>query len=186
MAFPDAQFREIEMVVGSSYTSDLNWLCVEEPNMKTVNGNLLFLRYRLAKQSGLMLQHTSHLDYQTLLLQLVLPGCLNISQQIMIIIVIGALNFDLPRNTSKNLIALRNILDSFDLVNLVKDPSCLRQSPPTNKLKSFQRTTTIADGISEFHSTVCTTKKMLHCRSYTNITKNDFFERPKLQWHKFS
>ena len=84
----------------------------------------------------------------------------------------------------------QNIMDSFDLVNLVKDPTCFRQSPPslldvilTNKPKSFQRTTTIAD--ADFHSTVCTTmkvhienqtKKILHCRSYNFFTKSDFLE----------
>ena len=73
-------------------------------------------------------------------------------------IVMGDLNFDLLRNTSKNPLALINIMDSFDLVNLVKDPTCFRQSPPslldvilTNQPKSFQRTTTIEDGISDFH-----------------------------------
>ena len=111
-------------------------------------------------------------------------------------IVMGDLNFDLRRNTSKNPIALINIMDSFDLVNLVKDLTCIRQYPPslldfilTNKPKSFQRTITIEDGISDFHSTVCTTmkvhienktKKILHCRSYTIFTKKRCFERHKI------
>ena len=73
------------MVVELSYTQDPNWLCVEEQDMKTVNANLLFWRYRLSKQSGFMLQHTSHLAYQTELSQLVSLGCLKISQQIMTI-----------------------------------------------------------------------------------------------------
>ena len=95
------------------------------------------------------------------------------------IFVMGEQNFDLLRNTSKNPIALINIVDSSDLVNLVKDPTGFRQFRPslfavtlTNKPKSFQRTTTIDNGISDFHSTVCTTmkvhienqiKKILHC-----------------------
>ena len=73
------------------------------------------------------------------------------------IILMGDLNFDLLRNTSKNSFVLINIMDSFDLVNLVKNPTCFRQSPPslldvilTNQPKSFQRTTTIEDGISNF------------------------------------
>ena len=70
------------MVVESSYTPDLNWLCVEEPNMKTVNVNLLFLRYRLAKWVYAAAYTPA---YQTLFLQLVLPGCLKILQQIMTI-----------------------------------------------------------------------------------------------------
>ena len=84
-------------------------------------------------------------------------------------------------------------LSQYSLSNIVKQPTCFKniQNPScidlfiTNKNKSFQKTSTISTGLSDFHKMVITVLKtkfgkqkpqLMHYRDYKNFN-NDNFER---------
>ena len=85
----------------------------------------------------------------------------------------------------------KSFLESYDLSNLVKNPTCYKSltNPScidlflTNKKLSFKHTTTIDMGISDFHRMIVTsfkfkyapgTPKIVHYRSFKKFDKNLF------------
>lgn len=111
------------------------------------------------------------------------------------VVIMGDLNYDLLRNTSKNPAPLIDIMDAFNMVNLVKDPTCFMVSPPsqidvilTNRPRSFQYTCTITDAISDHHAMIVTTMKShitfhtsrsMKRRSYKSFNKQMFIDDVK-------
>ena len=108
------------------------------------------------------------------------------------IMIAGDMNFNILKGTSKQTESLRNIMDSFGLIHLVKNPTCFKGDSPslldvilTNRPRCFQYTGTILDGVSDFHATVVTTlksqmiiptTKILRNRSYKHFNKQIFIE----------
>ena len=101
------------------------------------------------------------------------------------IMIAGNMNFNLLKVTSKQTESLRNIMDSFGLINIVKNPTCFKGDSPslldvilTNRPRCFQYTGTILDGVSDFHATVVIipTTKILRNRSYKLFNKQIFIE----------
>ena len=97
---------------------------------------------------------------------------------------------------------LNDFCDIYNLKNLVKEPTCFK-SPDnpscidlflTNRQRTFQCTTTIETGISDFHKLVVTVlktfhkkqrPKIIHYRNYKNIEKDNFREDLKKELLKF-
>ena len=82
------------------------------------------------------------------------------------IMIAGDMKFNLLKGTSKQTESPRNIMDSFGLINLVKNPTCFKGDSPglldvilTNRPRCFQYTGTILDGVSDFHATFVTTRR---------------------------
>ena len=86
---------------------------------------------------------------------------------------------------------LHSFLDQYNAINIVNEPTCFKniQNPScidlfiTNKRGSFQNTTAISTGLSDFHKMVVTvfkTKfekqapKIIHYRSYKNFNNDQF------------
>ena len=108
------------------------------------------------------------------------------------IIIMGDLNYDLLHRNDKSLEPLLTIMSSFNLTNLVKNPTCFAKSPPslldvilTNRPRQFQRTQSIIEGISDVHATVVTTMKahvqypkckIIKSRSYKKLNRQLFLD----------
>ena len=91
-----------------------------------------------------------------------------------------------------------SFLNQYNASNIVKQPTCFKniQNPScidlfiTNKNKSFQNTTTISSGLSDFHKMVITIfkskfgkqkPKLMHYRDYKNFDKGHFESELKEQ-----
>ena len=108
------------------------------------------------------------------------------------IIIMGDLNYDSLHRNNKSPEPLLTIISSFNLTNLVKNPTCFAKSPPslldvilTNRPRQFQRTQSIIDGISDVHATVVTTMKahvqypkckIIKLRSYKKLNRQVFLD----------
>ena len=97
---------------------------------------------------------------------------------------------------------LNDFCDIYNLKNLVKEPTCFKNpdSPScidlflTNRPRTFQCTTTIYTGISNFHKLVVTVlktfykkqrPKIIHYRNYKNFENDNFREDLKKELLKF-
>ena len=97
---------------------------------------------------------------------------------------------------------LNNFCDIYNLKNLLKEPTCFKNpdNPScvdlflTNRPRTFQCTTTIETGISDFHKLVVTVlktfykkqrPKMIHYRNYKNFENGNFREVLKKELLKF-
>ena len=105
------------------------------------------------------------------------------------VLISGDLNFNLldPKGTGKPLV---DMMDRFDLKNIVKEPTCFKVHPPTlndvfitNAPNLFFRTNARETGISDFHKMVTTVRKgaipnvkpsYVKYRCHKNFVKEDF------------
>ena len=85
---------------------------------------------------------------------------------------------------------IRTFMNSYDLKNLVKEPTCFRADNPrcidlilTNRYRSFQHTTTFETGLSDFHKMIVTVLKttykktgptVINYRDYKNFSEQTF------------
>ena len=85
---------------------------------------------------------------------------------------------------------IRSFMDSYDLNNLVKEPTCFRAENPrcidlilTNRYRSFLHTTTFETGLSDFHKMIVTVLKttyaktgptVINYRNYKNLSEQTF------------
>ena len=67
---------------------------------------------------------------------------------------------------------IRTFMNSYDLKNLVKEPTCFRANNPrcidlilTNRYRSFQHTTTFETCLSDFHKMIVTVLKTTYTKS---------------------
>ena len=93
-------------------------------------------------------------------------------------------------NTVESDQMVHNFMNGYALKNLVKEPTCFKSDNPrcidlilTNKHRSFQNTTTIATGLSDFHKMVLTVLKttyrksgptVIHYRDYKQFSGDTF------------
>ena len=103
------------------------------------------------------------------------------------VILIGDLNYDLLSIQGNT---LNEILNDFDLINLIKDPTCHTQTGSTlldvlctNKPLSFVKCGQCSTGISDYHDFIYgfmklhmkpVAKKFIKYRSYKNFSEQDF------------
>ena len=94
---------------------------------------------------------------------------------------------------------LNDFCDIYNLKNLVKEPTCYKNpdNPScidlflTNRPRTFQCTTTIETGISDFHKLVVTVfykkqrPKIIHYRNYKNFENGNFRQDLKKELLKF-
>ena len=66
-------------------------------------------------------------------------------------------------NTEENDENISNVMESYNLKNIVKTPTCLKSDGPrtidlilTNRVSNFQNTVSIETGLSDFHCMVVT------------------------------
>ena len=95
---------------------------------------------------------------------------------------------------------MSSFLSQYNASSLVKQPTCFKniQNPScidlfiTNKNKSFQNTSVISTGLSDFHKMVITVfklkfgkqkPKIMHYRDYKNFNKDSFENELKLHSH---
>ena len=96
-------------------------------------------------------------------------------------------------NSEFSELCLNDFCDTYNLKNLVKEPTCFKNpdnpscinSFLTNRPRTFQCTTTIETGISDFHKLVVTVlktfykkqrPKIIHYRNYKNFESDNFRE----------
>ena len=86
-------------------------------------------------------------------------------------------------------------MNSYDLSNLVKEPTCFKSDNPrcidlilTNRCRSFQHTTTIETGLSDFHKMIVAVLKttyqkigptVINYRDYKNFSEPIFLRELK-------
>ena len=72
---------------------------------------------------------------------------------------------------------IRTFINTYDLKNLVKEPTCFKADNPrcidlilTNRYRSFQHTTTFETGLSDFHKMIVTVLKTAYTKSGPTVT----------------
>ena len=79
------------------------------------------------------------------------------------LIIIGDININSLDKSASKFKHLKNFCDSYDMTNLIKEPTCFQSETPTsidviitNRPRSFMHTKSIVNGLSDFHSLIMT------------------------------
>ena len=97
---------------------------------------------------------------------------------------------------------IRTFMNSYDLSNLVKEPTCFKSNNPrcidlilSNRCRSFQHTTTIETGLSDFQKMIVAVLKTtyqkigptaINYRDYKNFSEPIFLREIKREMDKFT
>ena len=86
---------------------------------------------------------------------------------------------------------IRTFMDSYDLNNLVKEPTCFRAENPhcidlilTNRYRSFQHTTTFETGLSDFHKMIVTVLKTTYAKTGPTVINYSDYKNSSEQTFK--